>query len=263
MIESYTQKVFFVDGEFLENLKEGSIAEYMDFTQQQVDTQVIQLPVPVERVSELINYMPASEIRVGNVLAKTGYADQFGPIDEFAEDHAVRKYRLWVQLCITLGAKSVAIKNAEDVLLESQSKFDLDAGVSGKAPVGSVDIGFKRSSNDVSDEVNKRIFGLAAEATGGSPDLVAAEEMLKHYGLLKDDMFRSIFEMRKLKSNQLTRHEFTLDLTKDMKRMFDSSTKAKLTAMSKIYKGKVDVSVATKSLEKSRTAMKLSIVVEF
>lgn len=263
MIESYTHKIFFVDKDFLEDLKENSLIEYKEFTQAQVDTQIIQLPVPAEQLNELVTYIPPSEIRVGNVLAKTGYTDQFGPIDDFADDHAVRKYGLWVQLCIALGARKVSINNVEDVLIESQVKFDLDAGASGKAPVGSLELGLKRSSNEVADELNKKVLGLAAEATGGEPDLVAAEGMLRQYGLLKDDMFRNIFEMRKLRSNQLIRHEFTLDLTRDMKRMFDSSTKAKLSAMSKIYKGRVDVSVANKSLDKSRTAMKLSIVVEF
>lgn len=262
MIEAYTHKVFFVDRDFLEDLKEDSLTEYKEFTQPQVDTQIIQLPA-TEQLNELIAYMPPSEIRVGNVLAKTGYTDQFGPIDDFAEDHAIRKYRLWVQLCIALGAKKVVINNIEDVLIESQDKFDLDASVSGKAPIGSAEMGLKRKSNEMNDEINKKILGLAAEATGGPPNLAAAEEILTRYDLFKDDMFRSIFDMRKIETNQLIKHEFTLDFTKDMKRMFDSSTKAKLSAMSKIYKGRIDVSVASNLIEKSRTAMKLSIIVEF
>jgi len=263
MIESYTQKVFFVDADFLEDLREASFIEFKEFTQQQVDTQVIQLPASADQISELVTYMPPSEIRVGNVLAKTGYTDQFGPLDEFAEDHAVRKYRLWVQLCIALGAKKVSIKNAEDVLIESQEKSDIGVEAGGGAPIGSADASVKRSSNEVIDEVNKKIIGLSAEAVGGRPDLVVSEEILRQYGLLKDDMFRSIFEMRKISSNELLKHEFTLDLTKDMKRMFDSSTKAKLSVMNKVYKGRVDVSVASNALAKSRTAMKLSVVVEF
>ncbi|WP_286736597.1 hypothetical protein [Pseudomonas sp. PGPPP4] len=263
MIEAYTQKIFFVDNDFLEDLREESLAEFKEFIEPQVDTQIIKLPATGEQINELIAYMPPSEIRVGNVIAKAGYTDQFGSIDEFAEDYALRKYRLWVQLCITLGAKKVSVKDIEDVSIEQQDKSDLDVGLSVTSPIGSGEAGVKRNSNKASDEVNKRTMGLTAEATGGQPDLEAAEEMLKQYGLFKDDMFRSIYEMRRLKSNQLTKHEFTLDLTKDIKRMFDSSTKAKLSAMSKIYKGRVDVSVASKSLEKARTAMKLSIVVDF
>ena len=263
MIEAYTHKLFFVDRDFLEDLKEYSITDYMGFVQPQLDTQIIELPLPAERLNEIITYVAPSEIRVGNVLAKTGYTDQFGPIDEFAEDHAIRKYRLWVQLCVALGAKKVSINNVEDVLIESQDKFDLDVGAGGKAPIGSAEVGLKRSSQEAIDEISKKTFGLAAEATGGSPDLAAAEDLLRQYNLFKDDLFRSIFEMRQLKSNQLIKHVFTLDLAKDMKRMFDSSTKAKLSAMSKIYKGRVDMSVANKSLEKSRTAMRLTISVEF
>lgn len=263
MIEPYTYKIFFVDKDFLEDLKEDSLTEYKEFTRPQADTQIIQLPAPTEQLNELITYMPPSEIRVGNILAKTGYTDQFGPIDEFAEDHAFRKYSLWVQLCLALGARKVSINNSEDVLIESQSTLDLDVNASGKTPIASAVSGLKHGSNELNDEINKKILGLVAEATGGLPDLVAAEEMLKQYGLFKDDMFRSIFEMRKLTSNQLIKHEFTLDLTKDMKRMFDSSTKAKLLAMSRIYKGRIDVSVANKSLEKSRMAKKLSVVVVF
>ncbi len=263
MIESYTQKIFFVDQSFLDDLKEQSLIEYKEFSQPQVDTRIIQLPVDPAQVAELIDFIPASEIKVGNVLAKTGYTDQFGPLDEFAEDHATRKYRLWVQLCIALGAKKVAINNVEDVLLESERKLDVDVGISGKAPVGSAELQAKRKTDERNNELNKKTIGLTADATGGEPDLIAAEQILRQYDLFKDDMFRSIFEMRRITSNSLVRHEFTLDFTKDMKRMFDASTKAKLSAMNKIYKGRVDVSVSSKSIEKSRTAMKLSIVVEF
>lgn len=263
MIEAYTSKIFFVDKSFLDELKEDSLAEYNDFTRSQVDTQIIQLPASVEQINELIAYMPPSEIRVGNVLAKTGYTDQFGPIDAFAEDHAVRKYRLWVQLCIALGAKKVSIDNVEDVLIESRSKLDLDANIAGESLLGGAELGASHSANKLNDEINKKIMGLTAEATGGAPDLVVAEDMLKQYGLFTDDMFKNIFELRKIASNHLIKHEFTLDLTKDMKRMFDSSTKAKLSAMSKMYKGKADISVASNSLENSRVAIKLSIVVDF
>lgn len=263
MIESYTQKIFFVDEDFLKYLEEQSVTQYNDFTRPQVDTQVIQLPVTPEQVSELVSYMPPSEIRVGNVLARTSYTDQFGPLDDFADEYAARKYQLWVQLCIALGAKKVSINSAEDVFIESQGKSDWGVDVAAQAPLGSAEVGVKRSLSEIVGEINNRNIELTVEAVGGAPDLLVAEAMLKQYGLLKDQMFRSIFDMRRITSNHLVKHEYTLDFAKDMKNMFDSSTKAKLSAMNQIYEGRVDVSVASNSLAKSRTAMKLSVVVEF
>lgn len=264
MIEPYTQKIFFVDNELLADLKQDSIVEYKNFMTPQIDSRMIVIPdLSAQQINELITYVPATEIRVGNVLAKTGYTNQFGPLDEFAGDHATRKFRIWVQLCIALGAKKVAVKNIEKIHIQNQDQSDINVDGSLKAPVVSADVSFKRKTSEEENAINEKILSLAAEATGGEPDLAAAEEILTFYDLHKDDMFRSMYEMRRIKSNTLLRHDFTLDLTQDMKRMFDASTKAKLKVMSKICKGGIDASVVNKSLEKSQTALKLSIVVEF
>lgn len=263
MIEEHTQKLFFVDSDFLEDLKASSIIEYKEFNKPQVDTQVIQLPVSTEQLREIIPHVPPSEIRVGNVLAKSNYTDQFGPIDEFAEDHATRKYRLWVQLCIALGAKKVKVQNIESNIIESQDKSSWGADIKAQAPIASLEAGLTKASTEIQENLNKKMLGIETEALGGMPDTAAAEDLLRRYDLFKDDMFRSMYEIRKIKSNQLVKHEFTLDFTTDMKRMFDSTTKAKLSAISKIYKGRADISGAIKSIEKSKTAIKLSITVEF
>lgn len=264
MIEPYTQKIFFVDNELLADLKQDSIVEYKDFMRPQIDSKMIVIPdLSTQQISELVTYVPSSEIRIGNVLAKTGYTNQFGPLDAFAGDHAIRKFRIWVQLCIALGAKKVAVKNIEKIHVQSQdqSKIDLKGDV--KASIGSANAEFKRKSNEEENAIIEKILSLAAEATGGEPDLAEAEEILTFYDLHRDDMFRSMYEMRRIKSNTLLKHDFTLDLTQDMKRMFDTSTMAKLKVMSKMCKGGIDASVVNKSLEKSQTALQLAIGVEF
>ena len=265
MIEPYTQKIFFVDNELLADLKQDSIVEYKHFIAPQIDSKLIVIPdLSAQQIGELVAYVPPTEIRVGNVLAKTGYTNQFGPLDAFADDHAIRKFRIWVQLCIALGAKKVAVNNIEKVHVQSQDQFDIDLTGGLKAPIGSADIEFKRKSSEEEKAVSEKILSLAAEATGGEPNLSAAEEILTLYDLHKDDMFRSMYEMRRITSNRLLKHDFMLDLTQDMKRMFDASTKAKLKVMSKICKGGgIDASVVNKSLEKSQTALKLVIGVEF
>lgn len=264
MIEPYTQKIFFVSNELLEDLKHDSIVEYKNFITPQIDSKMIIVPeLSAEQIGELVTCVPPTEIRVGNVLAKTGYTNQFGPLDEFSGDHAIRKFRIWVQLCIALGAKKVAINSIEKVLLQSQEQSETAAKGELNTLAFSADAELKRKTSAEEKEINEKILNLAAEATGGEPDITTAENILKRYDLYKDDMFLSMYEMRKIKSNTLIKHEFTLDLTQDMKRMFDASTKAKLKVMSKICKGGIDASVVNKSLEKSQTALKLSIVVEF
>jgi hypothetical protein len=263
MIEQYTQKIFFVDDDFLENLKEESINEYNEFVRPQIDTKLIKLPLQPENILELIDYVPPSEIRVGNILAKMGYGSQFDTIDEFAEEYIVRKYKLWVQLCIALGAKRVGISSAEEVFIDEQSRYEFEGGLKFEAPLNGIEANVGCSTNRDLEEKFKKILGFVAEAVGGEPDFVAAKDIMDRYGLFRDEFFESIYEMRKIKTNKMLSYRFTLDTTKDMKRMFDATTRMRLLAMSRIYKGKAEIASAENSIEKSRKAVKLDVVVEF
>lgn len=263
MIEIYTDKVIFVDDQFMLDLNEISVTDLVKFENPDPDTQIIKLPLPSDKLAELTKYIDISEVKAGNILVKPGYSNRFIQIEEFAEDNTIRKYRLWIQLCIALGAKKVSVSNIEDVFIDSGEDSTLNIGASGNAPGVNVnvDAGFVKSSRE--DEIRKSITNLSAEADGSMPNLVAAKDILQRYKLLNDDMFVSIYEMRELGFNSLKKHEFQLDFTKDLKKVFDTSIKAKLDVMTKVYKGRVAFDSKRNAFNNARTAMKLTIRVEF
>jgi hypothetical protein len=263
MIESYIDKLIFIDDQFMRELDEESVADLIAFENPDPDTKVITLPMAPEKLLELEKYIDISEVKVGNILVKPGYSNRFIRIEEFAEDYTIRKYRLWIQLCVALGAKKVSINNIEDVFIGSSEDSTLNVGASGKAPGvgGHSDAGYSKSSRE--DEIRKSIMNISAEAAGSTPNLVAAENILQRYKLFTDDMFVSIYEMRELGFNPLTKHEFQLDFSKDIKKVFDTSIKAKLEVMSKVYKGRVAFDSKKNAFNNARTAMKLTISVEF
>jgi hypothetical protein len=263
MIESYVQKVIFVDEPFLEGLKQKSMTDYLAFNAPQVDTKVIALPVPEADLNQLVQLMNPSDILPGSILVKPDYSDRFMSVEAFAEKHAERKYSLWVLLCLALGAKKVSVINVEEVRLESEEHSLTAAQVGGTSPVMAGEAGFKSGQASLNDEARKSILNIKVDASGGEPDLDEAERILSKHGLHKDDMFQRMYDMRSLKTNSLTKKEFSLDLSTDVKRVFDTSLKAKIKAMSTLYGGIAEFDKASKATEKGQTALKLSVLVEF
>lgn len=263
MIKNYTQKIFFVDEPLLEEVNHSSLSEYNKFTQPDIDTQVITLPLESGEVDALVEYIDPSEIRVGNVLAKAGYTNQFVPISDFSKDHVLRKYRLWLKFCLALGAKKVSIESAENVSLEAANNSSISASIHGKTTMGEADAKLENNTSSGNDEVRKEIMDIKAEAAGSDADIVTAEKILNDHKLKNDDMFTSIFEMRKLTLNPVLSHEFTLDFSKDLKRVFDSSTKARLNVISKFFDGAAEVDMAKSSLNSSQSAIRLSVKIDF
>jgi len=259
MIESHIQKIIFVDEPFLVELKQDSVTDFRAFEQEELDTQVIQLPIPANQIRELTQLVHVSDVRVG-----TDYSDRFISIDTFADGHAERKYRLWVLLCMALGAKKVSVKNIEEVSVESDETSSFSANVGGGVDkVGKAEASIKMDGSKSHDEARSSIMGINAEAAGGAPDLNKAMQILRDNGLERDDMFKRMYEMRSITSNALLRHEFSLDTSSDFKRVLDSSLKAKVELMGKIYGGKAEFTKTRKSLERASTALKLTILVDF
>lgn len=264
MIKPITQKVFFVDNEFLCELKEASIAKYEYFQQPSLDTQIINLSIIDENaINKLHLLMDVEHIRPGNVLVKTQYSNQFSPIDCFDEDVTLKKFMLWQLLCMALGAKQVSVNSVESILIDSDSSAEYSAYAELKMPVGSGVIGGNYSARSSTENLKKKMMEMKAKATGSLPDLTAADEILTKNGLIRDDLFRSIRDMRSFPSNQLIQQHFTLDMTKDVKKMFDSSMTAKLGVVAQFYKARFDVSAIEKSLEKSKEAIKVTVSVDF
>lgn len=263
MFEPHIQKVIFVDDAFLTALEQDSITNFRAFGAAELDTQIITLPLSSQDVAEVVKHVHPSEVRPGAILVKPDYSDRFMSMDAFADSHAERKYRLWILLCLALGAKRVSVTNVEDVGIESEDARTTSLQIEGKAPVAQMSAEGKASRSLQQEEIRKSIMNIVAEATGGTPDLERAKSILHEHGLERDDMFQRMYDMRCLKTNAVLRQEFSLDMSSDVKRMFDSSLKAKVKLMSKLYGGRVEFEKAQNSLEKARTALKLTVVVEF
>lgn len=263
MIESYANKLIFVDEKFMQELKQESVTVFQEFENPTPDTQIIKLPLQSEQLAYLVQSMDISEIKPGNILVKPGYTKRFWRIEEFSENHVLSKYRLWIQLCVALGAKRVQVKDIKDVSTEAGSDSALKAEVSASSSMakGNADVSSKKSSRE--NEIRQQIMDISAEAEGSEPNLEAAEKILQRYNLFQDDMFMSIYEMRELRTNPLKKHEFALDFSSDLKKVFDSSIKTKLDVMAKVYKGRVALDSQESAFNSARTAMKLSILVEF
>lgn len=263
MIEPYTQKIIFVDAPFMEELKQASITSYQSFEEPDLDTKVITLPLNSSDASELIRHVDVSHVRPGIVLVKPGYSDQFVTLDEFTDDHAKNKFDVWMQLCVALGAKKVDVTNIEDVSLETEEQSSIDAVVKGKYAVTSGEIGLKQQESMSNQIVRQSIMKLKVDAAGGSPDFKAADRIMSQYGVQREPMFKSLYNMRSVESNTLLRHEFFLDMSTDVKKVLNASLKAKLAVMSKICEGRAEFDHVRTFMEKGRTALKLTVMVEF
>lgn len=263
MIEPYTQKIIFVDQPFMEELKHASITSFQSFEAPDLDTKVITLPLTASNETELMHHVNACDVRPGSVLVKPGYTDQFVTLDEFTDDHAKNKFDVWLQLCVALGAKKVDVTNIEEVSLEAEEHSSVSADINGKSHFGSLNAGIKDRDSSQSEQVRQSIMKLKVAATGGEPDFQAADRILNQYGVHKEPMFKSLYNMRSVGSNTLLKHEFSLDMSTDVKKVLNASLKAKLEVMSKICEGRAEFDRARTSMEKGRTALKLTVTVEF
>lgn len=264
MIEPYIRKIIIVDQNFLDDLKCTSITDYLEFSDPGIDTHIVTLPLQApEDIDALIQYVDPSAIRPGNIVVKPGYTDQFVSLDNFAEDMVYRKYGLFVHFCIALGAKKVSISSIEDVGLEANETDSVGGGVSGSIPGGKVEANAKFKQSNLTEDFRKSIMKLNTEAQGGEPNLEVAEKLMNRYGLHRDSLFNDLLNMCIVSTNQLRKHEISLDFSTDVKRVFDSSIQAKIKMMNKLYQGQADFEKTRKSLAKNNSATKLTVVVEF
>lgn len=263
-IEPYVTKVIFVDERFLEDIGQFSRKSLDEFSNPGLDTKVISLPLKspseVEKLSRMID---VSAICPGSIVVKPAYSDQFVSIETFSEDLVNGKYDCFVQLCIALGAKKVVISNVEAVNLSKDENAKTLAGLDAGGVLGGGGVELKNERSSQANDIAKSVREIKTEAQGGEPDIALAEEIIRKYGLNKDPLFTGMLNMCRTVNNRLRKHEFSLDFSKDVKRVFDASIEAKIKLMSEFYKGSGTFERARHSIETTRTATKLSIMVDF
>lgn len=260
----FITKIIVVDEGFLQDLGEQSRTDLNEFSKTGMDTKVLSLPIHDEKeIDALSRVMDIAAIRPGSVLVKGGYTDQFVPVETFSEELIFRKYGLFVQLCIALGARTVAISNIENVALESNASESLSLGASAGSLMAGGEAKFKHSNSALIDQLQKCNTNFRTKAEGGKPDFAAATDLIERYGLHKDSLFMDMMGICSNANNRVTLYEVSLDFSKDVKKILDSSMQAKIKVMAKLYKGSADFEAARHCVEQNRTATKLTVVVEF
>ena len=264
MIEPYIRKIILVDQQFLDDLQCTSITDYTEFSTPALDTHVISLPLrSSQEIDTLTQYVDPSEIRSGTILVKPGYTDQFVSLDNFAEDMIFRKFGLFVQLCIALGATKVSISNIEDVSLKRNKSNSIDGEIGLSAPVGEAEASTQVKQSMLSEDSRKSILNLNTEAEGGEPNFEAAQELMARHGLHRDSLFNDLLNMSRVSTNRLRKHQVSLDFSADVKKILDSSIQAKIEMMSKFHQGHANFEKTSMSLQKTKNATKLTVVVDF
>jgi len=263
MIDSYINKIIFVDKPFLQKLKYLSEIDYQQFMSPNIDTQIITLPMSPDETKQLVSYIDLSDIRPGNVLLKQSYTGSFITIDKFSEDIVFQKFGLFVQLSIALGAKEVTVDSVEDVKLDSDDSKRFKADISGENLAGKAQANVSSNKSSSVSDIKKSIMKMGTKAQGSEPDFEEADRIMSQYGLEKDSLFSDVYNMRRNLKNTLETHNIELDFSNDLKKAFDSSLSASISVMSRIYEGSASFESVKSSMNNIKSATKLNITVTF
>ncbi|MBA4722970.1 MAG: hypothetical protein H2067_17765 [Alcanivorax sp.] len=264
LLPSYKRKVIFVDEKFLAKLEERSEIDFQSFNLPDIDTKIITLPIESEEdIIKITSQIEPSEIRPGNIVLKPTYTNQYISADFFLEDIIYRKYNLFVQLCIALGAKKITVTDIKNVSLERATSQSSDGKIDANAPIAEITTNAEANEASMGDENYHSTMKLNALAEGGPPDIEKADEIISKFNLRNEPLFEDIYSMRQVKTNPIKKYEVSLDCTQDIKRMIDSSMHAKIKIMGKLYSGKAEFEKIRSSLEKNKSTTKLSVMVDF
>jgi len=264
-MDKHISKIIFVDNDFIDGYKSKDPTGYRDFNNPPLDTKIIQIS-DKDAVSDLLNssLVDAGQIRSGNVVVKSPCrSNHFIALSDLSEDIAVRKYDIFNAFCITLGAKRVSVAHFESNDYTASLAENIDVDIKAKTFMGELDGNFNNNKNKkTTDSVEKKVC-VISEAEGGSPDLEKAKAIIMKYGLQHDSLFESLYESCELTNNRLLSKEFLIDTSKDLEKLIDSSLKARLDIVGKIYSAAGGVSSLSVGIEKNLVAFQLRVKVEF
>lgn len=263
MLGKSVSKVIFVDSDFIENVKQLSVSDYVSFTKPELDTQLVYLPLKESDEEEITRWIDPCFIKVGAVVVKPNYTDQYVQIDTFSKDIIKEKFLLFSRFCFALGAKKVSISSVEQIRSTIEDQNDVNVNISGQAQVVGAEIEASKSKSSKSADQHNSIMKLNTEATGGEPNFESAEDMIRRYRLQQDTIFLDILNLRREKNNNLISRDWTLDFSKDVEKVFDSSMLSKIDVIAKIYKGSIGLEIENKSIQRSVMATNLNVTLVF
>lgn len=264
-MKKHISKIIFVDDDFVSEFKSKDLSGYHNFIKTPLDTQIIALSSQSD-IDELLdqNVLSPAQIRAGNVVVKSPCRENyFVSLPDLSEDIAVRKYDIFNAFCIALGAKRVFIEHFEFSDYNVSLTENINVNVVVKSPVvgGNADLN-KNKNSRTADAVKKKV-GVTSVAEGGSPDIEKARFIINKYGLQYDSLFESLLESCELTNNRLLSKEFLIDTSKDLEKIIDSSLKAKLNVVSRIYSLSGGGDTSTVAVETNLVAFQLKMKVEF
>lgn len=171
----------------------------------------------------LRNIYQAKLNKPGLVLVQSPYDENvYQPIDQAENKFALEKFMYFSLLCNYLGAKKFNAQQGENE--NNSSNLDVIIYANGAAAGGET-----KNKYSFDSEIKKQL-NLNDNFTGGEPNMVAAEELLRNTGLFTDVTMRSLVEARKNTMNSFLSRKLTLVLNSDIRRAFDSLNKIKTIA---------------------------------
>ncbi|NML92843.1 hypothetical protein [Novosphingobium olei] len=154
----------------------------------------------------MANILDAGLYVPGTILVQSPYdLDDYVDAAEAAERFALAKHMLFSNFCQLLGATRVTVTQMDVITSDTVQTMKADGGrlmTKGK-------LGIRRAANDsLSSQLS-----LVDEYDGGSPDLEAAENLLRTHRLAGDSNMKSLLQARASTVNPITKRTLTLNLS--------------------------------------------------
>lgn len=264
MIKKFANKVLVVDEDLLLDLKNESVTDYdLIISESDISTQLIQLPIDDEQAEQLEGLIEFSDLKPGVVLFKNNYSRAFDLAEDFTENIVLKKYGLFVRLCLALGAKNVSISDIEDDAQIEKEKSGWGTEIQASAPIASGGASASVDNSELKSKVTKSMSNFVANASGGEPDLEAAKKIIVDYKLQREQIFTDLYAFKELKNNKINSYDVNMDFISDVKVISDSALEAKLDVMAKIYSGSASLKKVKNIVRNGRISKVLKINVQF
>lgn len=224
-----------------------------DAAQALLDDEAHVLQFPLTRQSEvpqaLKNILNAGLARPGHMLVQSPYdTETYEEAAQAPQRFALAKHMYFSMLCMHLGAKEVVVEQID--LRTHVGKRTLN--VKGEQSGGNAQTAIE--TEDL--EQFRAQLNLRDEFEGGSPDIAAAEQLLRRTGLMADQNMRSLVEMRRDGANKLKSRKLVLSLSNE--------AKSNLNVVGRLNVPKfVTLSAEYKRVAEERQEYTLTVVVNF
>lgn len=193
------------------------------------ETCVLKFPMSFQDEPSLAlqNILDSGLFRPGEILIQSPYdTDIYEEVSSAPQRFALAKHMYSSTLCMYLGAKKVTVEQIDLRSRTGKTTLDLKGdrlGSSGKLSAESEELDKFRSQLHLTDEF-----------TGGLPDVMAAEQLLRKTGLWADPVLRTLVDMRREGANQLTTRKLVLSLSSEAKRNLNVVSRLKIPSFVKL-----------------------------